>query len=390
MNIELIIIIAFIILLTFFLFIKRRNITIQKIAFPLLYFVLYKTKIGIKAMDNIAKSYSRFLDYFIYLSIGVGFLGILTICALLLYNLYSLLFIPEATPGVGLVLPIKAKGVFFVPFFYWIISILVIASVHEFCHGMIARKYNLKIKSSGFAFLAILLPIIPAAFVEPDEDTLKKRSHKEQLAVFSAGPFANIFLGILMLLVFIIVATPFIDATMDFKGANISNVVNGSPAAIANLSIGETIIKIDDKNITYLDEFSNVLQNKTPGTKIILKTDRAEYNITLGENPKIPRKAWLGVTVSQNRNFKEEAKEKYGEFLLNVAMWLIGLFYWLYLLNIGIGIFNLVPVGPIDGGRMAQIFFQKAFKKKGESIFKYVSILFLIIIVANIVIGFAK
>ena len=76
---------------------------------------------------------------------------------------------PAASSGVGLVLPFKAKGVFYVPFFYWIISIFVIAVVHEFSHGLIARANNIKVKSSGFAFLALLVPIIPAAFVEPDE-----------------------------------------------------------------------------------------------------------------------------------------------------------------------------------------------------------------------------
>ncbi len=78
-------------------------------------------------------------------------------------------------------------------------------------------------------------------------------------------------------------------------------------------------------------------------------------------------------------------------FALDATTWLIGLFYWLYLLNIGIGIFNLVPVGPIDGGRMAQLIFHKIFsKEKGNKIFGYVSAFFLFIIIANLLVGFAK
>lgn len=391
MNVELIAIVVFVLIVTLFLLVKRKNIEIQKIAFPLLYFVMYKTKIGLNAMDRLAKKYPRFIDYFIYASIAIGFLGLVAISFLLIYNLYRMFFVPEAAPGVGLVLPVKVKGAFFVPFFYWIISILVIASVHEFCHGMVARKYNLSIKSSGFAFLALLIPIIPAAFVEPNERALKKRPHKEQFAVFSAGPFANIVLGFIMLLLLSIIAPPFINATMQFNGANITSVVNESPASIANISVGETIIKIDDKNITYVEDFSEAIKNKSPGSTIFLKTDKREYNITLVGNPKNAEKAWLGVSVLQNRDFKEEAKKKYGAFALDAIMWLIGLFYWLYLLNVGIGMFNLVPVGPIDGGRIAQLLFHKLFsKEKGNKIFRYVSALFLFIIIANLLVGFAK
>src|SRR3989338_5431196 len=114
----------------------------------------------------------------------------------LINNIYVIFTKPEATPGVGLVLPFKAKGVFFVPFFYWMISLFVIAIVHEFSHGLIARANNLKVKSSGFAFVGLIVPIIPAAFVEPDEKELRKRLHREQLNVFSSGPLSNVALGL--------------------------------------------------------------------------------------------------------------------------------------------------------------------------------------------------
>src|SRR3989344_169747 len=72
----------------------------------------------------------------------------------------------------SLVLPFKAKGTFYLPVFFWVLSIFVFSVVHEFCHGLLARRHGIPVKSSGFAFLAVLIPILPAAFVEPEEKHL--------------------------------------------------------------------------------------------------------------------------------------------------------------------------------------------------------------------------
>ena len=157
--------IIFLIFLLIFILAKRKQMQTQKILSPFIYFLMYKTKLGLRFMDNFSKKFRKPLTFIGYIGIFACFLGMALISYALVQNIYALFTKPEATSGVGLVLPFKAKGVFFVPFFYWIISIFIIALVHEFSHGIIARTHNLKIKSSGFAFLGILIPIIPAAFV---------------------------------------------------------------------------------------------------------------------------------------------------------------------------------------------------------------------------------
>ena len=80
-----------------------------------------------------------------------------------------------------------------------------------------------------------------------------------------------------------------------------------------------------------------------------------------------------------------------GWIIPRLGVWFVGLFYWLFLLNLGIGLFNLVPLGPLDGGRMMNIVLQKYFKKeRAAQIFKYVSLIFLAIIVIPLLFGFAK
>ncbi len=175
----------FIILLSLFLYLRRKKLDTHG-PFPFLYFSMYRTKLGIGLMDKLAGKWNRLFKWLGYIGIIVGFLGMIAICVALIDNIYNIMTQPEAAPGVGLVLPFQMKGAFYVPFFYWIISIFIIALVHEFAHGVIARAHNLKVKSSGFAFLGVLAPIIPAAFVEPDEKALVKRPHRQQLSVFAA------------------------------------------------------------------------------------------------------------------------------------------------------------------------------------------------------------
>ena len=135
---------------------------------------------------------------------------------------YKLIFVPNAIPALAPVLPgIKVlPGLPILGFWHWIITILIVAGIHEFSHGIYARYHKIKIKSSGFAFLGPIL----AAFVEPDEKQLKKKSKKAQLEVFSAGPFSNIITGFLLLLFIPLIFTPIGNAIAQPDGLIILDV----------------------------------------------------------------------------------------------------------------------------------------------------------------------
>ena len=223
MDFETIAAVVFLILLTLFVYLKRKNLDTKQIIPYVLYFSMYKTKIGISLMDSAAKKFRKLVQYLGYFGIFIGFLGMIFICFFLVKDLIPAITEPEAAAGVGLVLPIKAKGVFFVPFFYWIISIFVIAVVHEFSHGLVARAHNLKVKSSGFAFLGLIVPIIPAAFVEPDEKELRKRSHKEQHSVFAAGPLANVITAFVFLAILSFVMVPLVNTIIEPNGVKFAD-----------------------------------------------------------------------------------------------------------------------------------------------------------------------
>ena len=58
---------------------------------------------------------------------------------------------------------------------------------------------------------------------------------------------------------------------------------------------------------------------------------------------------------------------------------------WLYLLSLSIGLFNLLPLPTVDGGRMAQVFLHKLHgSEKGEKRYKQISLFFLLLILLNL------
>ncbi|MBI4143289.1 site-2 protease family protein [Candidatus Woesearchaeota archaeon] len=394
MDFQTIAAISFVAALTIFVYLKRKRLETKQLIPYFLYFSMYKTKLGLKLMDSIGKRHSKIMSYIGYLGILVGFLGMALISYGLVNNIYLLFTKPEAQPGVGLVLPFKAKGVFFVPFFYWITAIFVIAVVHEFAHGVIARAHNLKVKSSGFAFLGLIVPVIPAAFVEPDEKELRKRPHREQLSVFAAGPFSNILFAFFFLAVASFIIAPVANAAIEPNGVKITDYVNEKgpfPAEKAGIRIGESIQKVNDVPTPYVGNLSSVLKSKKPNDAVTIKTDKSTYELKLAKNPENESMAYLGAYLEQNTKINESIKARFGEFLPNALIWVYGLFVILIVLNFGIGLFNLVPIGPLDGGRMLQLALHKFFdKEKGDKYWGYIGLFFLVLIFINIAAGFVR
>jgi len=383
--------IVFLILLSLFVYWKRHKLE-KHGAFPFFYIMMYKTSLGLPSMDSWAKRHRKLMLFLGYAGVVIGFLGMIAICIIMIDVTLKLFTRPEAAPGVGLVLPFKVKGVFFVPFFYWIISIFIIAIVHEFAHGVIARVHNIKVKSSGFAFLGIFLPLIPAAFVEPDEKVMRKRPHRQQLSVFAAGAFANILLAIITLGLLLSMA-PVIKNIVELDGVEVTGFVEGTsyPAQKAGIVAGEIVREIEGKKIESLSNFTSALKGKKPGDVLLMKTDKNKYEIPLAENPDNASIAYLGVFVQQHTEYKKSFTNRFGTMTPSVIVWIAGLLNWLIILNLGIGLFNLLPIPLTDGGRMLQLVAHKFLGElRGNKIWYYTCMFFLILLIANIAFAFIR
>lgn len=387
MSIDGIAAIVFILFLAVFLLLRRKRLEFQGIV-PVFFIVMYKTSFGLKMMRSLAKRFPKTLRLLAMLGVVVGFIGMALICVQLVVSTADV-FSGKAPPSVQPVLPFEAKGVFYVPFLYWIISIFLLALVHEFAHGIISNVYKVPVKSSGFAFLCLLVPVIPAAFVEPDEKVLKKKRMREQLGVFAAGPFSNIIFAAMMLVV-ILAASPVVASAWDNSGVEIARLTEKGPAIGAGLEVGDVVTRVGDVDVVDFSEFQGALRNASPNQNIAIETLSKNLTVSASAHPDNSSWAYLGVSAKQFSVPNDEFVAKYGSFSPGIIKWFAGLFFWLFLLNIGIGLFNLLPIGPVDGGRMFGLVCERYIKNKSLAlkVWSFTSMFFIGIILFNLFAGF--
>ncbi len=348
---------------------------------------LYKTNIGLRLMDRIAKRFSSSLRFLSSFGIYICFIGMMFITAFLLKGIYNLLFIPGSDPVVSLVIPgIKIPGFIYVPFWYGIISLFIVVVIHEFSHGTIARLHKIKVNSSGIGMFAVL----PLAFVEPDEKQLSKKKAKQQLSVFAAGPFSNILTAIAVLITSLFVVSPIAGSAFEFDGIEITDVVEDAPAEKAGVKKGDIITSIDGIAINRTN-INSLLSSKDPGDDVVFQTP--EKNITL--NPVAGKEdgidTYYGIYMGSNIKVKDSVASKYGKMIPLSLLYILQFLNWLFILSLGIGLANLLPLGPVDGGRMTLTSRKRFFREqKAVRLWKLLSLFVLLLLLINIFFPFLK
>ena len=292
--------------------------------------LLWRTKKFMGVIDNLSKKFGKFWDYFAKFGIIASLFG----CSYIIYFLFNEALKMARTSKPQPVATLVIPGVT-IPLWYGLIGIITLVIVHEFAHGIVARRENIPLKSVG-AGIFIALPL---AFVEPEEEEMKKASPWARIKVYGAGSTANFALGFIALL-FLISLNPMITA----DGIEINSVQEDMPA-YGVLEKGMIIYEVNDIAFQNITEFSDIMSKFKPGDKIALKTNRGVKEIVLTENPEDPTKGHIGILI------KPHLTTKYGSFLLPVYFSL----YWISMLNINIGLINLLPVPPVlDGGKIVK------------------------------------
>jgi membrane-associated protease RseP (regulator of RpoE activity) len=303
----------------------------------------------------------------------------------LTYALIQLILVKPETATISLLIPgVKIPGSsFFVPFWYGIIALFFVILVHEGAHGLVSEAFKNKVKSSGVGLLLLL----PLAFVEPDEKQLKKQNWKTQMAIFGAGTMANFVSAAITLALMLFFATFLINPIIVSSGLTVDSVTSGQPAELAGLSKNITITAIDSQNMTDSASFQKYIQTITPGTTVNITANGKVYPVTTVASPKNTSLAYLGVYVMPDLQVKPEITAKYGSYLPWIPWYIQQLLYWIFTLNLGIGLINLLPLGPIDGGRMAKIGIEQAIKnrEKAKKVFGIISALSLLLLLANLI-----
>lgn len=387
-NTDYVMLMLFALVMTVLLYFKRKNLELQKILFPFLYLIMYKTKWGLKKMDSIANKLMPIRKQLTYVMVITGFIGMVVAIWLILQSAYLAFFDGQADAVVPLLPGVTIPGIGTLSFVHWIIAIFILATVHELAHGIVARMYKIKVKSSGFAFMGILLPIIPAAFVEPDEKEMEKASKKAKLAVLSAGTFSNFifaFLFFILSIGFAAAISSGMGPLVEDQGIMFSQIEEGGPANIAGIGEGEIIKKFNGVEITGISTLLNVINKTVPSQKIEIETDVDTYQLTLQERPE-KEYGHLGAGLSVKREVSQSAIDKYGSFTIETIQWINMLLLLLFLTNLMVGIINLLPVGIVDGGQMFFVGLSGIIKNKkvAKIIFSIVSIVLLVILLGMV------
>lgn len=373
---------------------------------------LLRTKFGLKAIKNFSERHSRLVKFLGYIGIGAGFLGMIFISYMLIKNLYDLLFVSGAVSAVAPALPgVKVPGSpIFIPLIAGWIALFVVTLVHEFSHGIVASAHGLKIKSTGVVFFG---PIM-GAFVEPDEKKLEKKPCSVKNSVFAAGPFSNMLLTIVALLFIILATAPLLNSMTYPTGFSFSGVTEGYPAAAAGIVPDMVFTSLNGAEVNNASALTELMDKSIPGQVVVLGAEEKSYEITLAAYP-VQNKTTLldkvgnifrrlfGKEIKQdqvestigylgvmgiNTEYRLKNENGLSKFGYGLLMKVEEFLFLIFLLSSGIGLVNLLPLGPIDGGRILQVTLAKLKgKKKGDAIWKAVSAFFLVVLLLNVVLG---
>jgi len=190
--------ILFSVFVAWFLNSRKKDLSREGIIF------MYRTKLGIRAINYVGDHFKKTLNSLKYLIIAVGFVLMGTMIwmlgkTVLIYSLHPEITKIMKAPPIAPLIPYFPKlfGMeqFFPPFYftYFIVALAIVAVAHEFSHGIFMRLFKVKIKSTGLVFLGPIL----GAFVEEEKSNFEKKKKIEQMTILGAGVFANVILAII-------------------------------------------------------------------------------------------------------------------------------------------------------------------------------------------------
>ncbi|MCD4770842.1 site-2 protease family protein [archaeon] len=373
------------------------------------------------------------------MGVMVWMLGQTALIYLLHPEITKLIKAPPIAPLIPYFPKLFGMESFFPPFYftYFIVALAIVAIVHEFSHGIFMKLFKIKIKSTGLVFLGPIL----GAFVEQDEKSMKKKKKVEQMTVLAAGVFANTLTALLFYGLYVgfffssfaasgyifnsygAAAIPLENVTGYEEGERLTKVLTEqgdyyldeglavqlenegveyllvyteAPAVLAGMR--GAIIQADDVKILGMDSLRWFLENKNPGDIVRFVTEDVdglnEYDVMLGEHPEVGGRAYLGVghNVAEPKGFIQGFLAKFmsfkesstyykptwdGEFVF----FIYHLLWWIMIINLLVALFNMMPLGILDGGRFFYLMVLGAFgsKKIAKGAYKFATyfILFL-------------
>ena len=279
-----------------------------------------------------------------------------------------------------------------IPLWYGILALVIAMVIHEFSHGILSRVANVKVKALG-----LLLFIFPVgAFVEPDEEEMKAMKKWERMRLYAAGPGSNMVIALIFSFLFssVMVASlaPAEDGLLLYS---VSTDYGGAEAGLEPwmllTSINEEAIDDSDDwqrimNDTYAGQTVNVsvMNAGVPETYAVTLSDKGSYYLKYYPDlyePWMSGKGFMGVAAENPEFVTNNLANPTENILLYISLpfaklqpfpdhftsifepsgavgaipdnlfWILAnSFYWIFWLNLMVGLTNALPSVPLDGG----------------------------------------
>ncbi|MBU4189464.1 MAG: site-2 protease family protein [Candidatus Thermoplasmatota archaeon] len=354
--------------------------------------LLVHTVKGRKTIEKIANK--KIWKYFGNFAIALCVAVMIFMVALLCWSAAIATQIPaKAAPSPRMLIGLPVINPI-IPLWYGLLGLIIAMVVHEFSHGIFAAFAKIKIKSLGVLFL--ILPL--GAFVEPDEDELKNIKKIKRSRVYAAGPAMNMVVALICAMIF---SWSFMGSVTPLHdGIIVTSVESGSPAE-SIVSPGALITSFNDIEMKNREDFSNAIKltkaNQKVNITIYYNEKFTSANVTLGnrydytKNEEDKGTGYFGINYdgadvlpnvlshpfSSAGSFKEvlgnsityialplfglspfhspitDAYTVHGfwSFLPADAFWILAnIFYWVFWINLMLGLTNVLPAVPLDGG----------------------------------------
>jgi membrane-associated protease RseP (regulator of RpoE activity) len=365
---------------------EQSNKVRAEIKFPL---ILIQTPYGLSFFDkvagsNIAKFYARFNTYLMPLITALAVFLIVGSLMVLFSNGAAREGVRDIGPQSNLLIPGLNP---YLPWTYGWIALVLTIIIHEAGHGIVARVYGVKVESTG---LVLILGFPIGAFVNIEREELARTKLKEKSAILTAGPMNNMIvaglsLGLLYIVVSTLVPLPQQDGTQ--YGVEIMTVGDGSLANSIGLEEGDVVLDIEGDRVEHIEDLSRLLQSNLGNNVAITWKDTNDQEITkIASIPARvqPNTGILGVTITNvspdpelvlsryksafgsnpiaillpptmaegSVPYSDLMASKYSSTLGSSFPIIANFLFWLWFINFNVGIFNALPIGPLDGGQL--------------------------------------
>jgi membrane-associated protease RseP (regulator of RpoE activity) len=365
--------------------------------------ILIHTPFGLEFFDRVAKwrTAKFYADFNTYLMPAITALAIFLILGSLMI-MFANTAARENVAQAGLTANLLIPGLNpYLPITYGWIALIITIIIHEAGHGIVARVYNIRVDSTGIV-LFLGLPI--GAFVNIEREELNKATLRQKSAVLTAGPLNNMILaGVSLLALFLVVSTltplppdpkapQFGVMVMSVNPGTLAESVGIEPKSVIQYAAGQEVRSLEDlgnylrTNLGRTIDITWITQNGDTVTKPITLPPTVEQG-----------KGVLGVTVTLLSPDPQPVLERYkAQFTQNPLGILLpptfqeglvpysdlmapkytssvlggvyapvaNMLFWFWFINFNVGIFNALPIGPLDGGQLYGALIEKRAKSK--------------------------